>query len=243
MQVEYRKLGDITPYHNNPRLNDAAVDAVAKSIREYGFNQPLVLDEEGVIVVGHTRYKAALKLGLEEVPVYVAKGLTPEQIKAYRLADNATADLATWDLDLLPNELAELDAANFDLTLLGFPDDELARLLSEDITDGHTDPDEVPEPPDEPSTKPGDLWLLGDHRLLCGDAGNAEHVDRLLDGATIQLVNTDPPYNVRVEPRSNNAIAAGLSSFQGTKHHQRFDVKRHPVTPTDHLLQANRQRH
>ncbi len=213
MKVELRKLSAIRPYENNPRQNDAAVDAVAASIREFGFRQPIVVDEQGVIVVGHTRFKAALKLGLEEVPVHVARGLTPEQVRAYRIADNKTADLAAWDLDLLPQELAELDAAEFDLGLIGFSQEELARLLGEEITDGLTDPDEVPEPPDEPTTRPGDLWVLGEHRLLCGDSGNTEHVERLLGGAEIHLVNTDPPYNVRVEPRSNNAIAAGLSSF------------------------------
>jgi len=112
--------------------------------------------------------------------------------------------------------------------MIGFSEDELAKMLDPGVQEGLTDPDEVPEPPDEPVTRPGDLWILGEHRLLCGDSGNPEHVDRLLDGAKIHLVNTDPPYNVKVEPRSNNAIAAGLSSFQGTKHHQRFDVERHP---------------
>ncbi len=239
MKVELRKLSEIRPYANNPRQNDAAVDAVAASIREFGFRQPIVVDEEGVIVVGHTRYKAAIKLGLEKVPVHVARGLTPEQVRAYRIADNKTADLAAWDLDLLPEELAELDAAGFDLSLIGFSEEELARLLGEEITDGLTDPDEVPEPPDEPVTRPGDLWILGEHRLLCGDSGNAEHVDRLLDGAKIHLVNTDPPYNVRVEPRSNNAIAAGNSSFTHY-HHQQLDLARHPgkSKPTSRKLRA-----
>jgi len=228
MKVDERKLNEIKPYPGNPRQNDAAVDAVAESIRRFGFRQPVVVDEQGVIVCGHTRYKAALKLGLEKVPVHVARDLSPDQIRAYRLADNKTADLATWDYELLPIELAELQGMDIDLELLGFSEDELAKLLDAGVKEGLCDPDEVPEPPDEPITQPGDLWILGDHRLLCGDAGNAEYVDRLLDGAKIHLVNTDPPYNVRVEPRSNNAIAAGLSSFQGPKQHQRFDVERHP---------------
>ena len=228
MKIELWKPDRIKPYPGNPRQNDKAVDAVAESIRQFGFKQPIVVDTEGVIVCGHTRYKAAIKLGLEKVPVHVATDLSPEQIKAYRIADNKVADLATWDLELLPIELSELQGADFDLGLLGFSEDELATLLDPGVKEGLTDPDEVPEPPDEPTTRPGDLWILGEHRLLCGDSGNPEHVDRLLAGATIHLVNTDPPYNVRVEPRSNNAIAAGLSSFQGTKHHQRFDVERHP---------------
>jgi ParB-like chromosome segregation protein Spo0J len=237
MKIELRKLSEIKPYKNNPRLNDDAVDAVAQSIRKFGFRQPIVVDTEGVIIVGHTRYKAALKLGLEKVPVHVAKDLTPEQIKAYRIADNKTADLSDWNYDLLPIELAELKSCDFDLGLLGFDPDELARLLDPGIKDGLCDPDEVPAPPDEAVTRPGDLWLLGDHRLLCGDAGQAEDVDRLLDVATIHLVNSDPPYNVKVEPRSNNAIVAGLSSFQVT-HHQKLDVVRHPekAKPTDKQL-------
>jgi DNA modification methylase len=240
MHVEDRPISSIKPYHKNPRINDAAVDAVAASIREFGFRQPIVVDEEGVIIVGHTRYKAALKLGLETVPVHVARGLTPAQIKAYRIVDNKTATLSHWDDNLLPLELAELQAMNFDLNLTGFSADELLRLLQSDSTDGLCDPDSIPDPPDEPRTKLGDLWLLGKHRLCCGDSGRAEDVDRLLDGARVHLVHTDPPYNVHVEPRSNNAIAAGLSSFEGTQHHQALDLARHPekAQPTDRKLRA-----
>jgi len=209
MKTEMRKTDDIRPYEQNPRHNDAAVEAVARSIREFGFRQPIVVDAEGVIVVGHTRWKAAKALGLAEVPVHVATDMSPEQIKAYRIADNKVADLAEWDYDLLPIELSELRGMDVDLDLLGFSSEELEKMLGADVhgTEGLTDPDAVPEPPDEAVTQPGDLWLLGDHRLLCGDAGKAEDVDRLLDGATVQLVNTDPPYNVGVASRSSNAIA------------------------------------
>ena len=240
MHVEMRPIASIRPYDNNPRLNDAAVDAVAASIREFEFRQPIVVDEAGVIIVGHTRYKAALKLGLAEVPVHVAVGLSPAQAKAYRIADNQTATIATWDDDKLYQELARLQEMNFDLGLTGFSADEVARLLQSDANAGQADPDAVPEPPDEPVTRPGDLWILGKHRLLCGDSSKAEDVDRLLDGADIHLVNTDPPYNVCVEPRSNNAIAAGLSSFSGTTHHQKLDLERHPekAEPTTKKLRA-----
>jgi DNA modification methylase len=238
MKIELWKITDVTPYSGNPRLNDDAVDAVAASLKEFGFRQPIVVDGEGVIVCGHTRYKAALKLGLEKVPVHVAKDLSPEQVRAYRIADNQTASLATWNYDLLPIELAGLKEANYDLGLLGFDPDELARLLDPTVKDGLTDPDDVPAPPDAAITQPGDLWILGNHRLLCGDSSSPADVDRLLGGASIHLVNTDPPYNVKVEPRSNNAIAAGLSSFPATKqgaidaadaggmHHQGFDLAR-----------------
>jgi DNA modification methylase len=237
VNVEMQPLAEIKPYEKNPRMNDDAIDAVAASIRQFGFRQPIVVDAEGVIVCGHTRWKAAQKLGLAEVPVHVARDLPPEQIRAYRVADNKTAELASWNMDLLPIELVELQGAGIDWSLLGFDEDELAKLLGGEVKAGLTDPDEVPEPPDEAITKRGDLWVLGDHRLLCGDSGSVEDLDRLLHGQPVHLVNTDPPYNVRVEPRSNNAIAAGLSSFQATDaarrdgsmtHHQGFDLARDP---------------
>jgi DNA modification methylase len=215
MQVEICPISSIRPYEGNPRRNDAAVEAVAASIKAFGFRQPIVVDEQGVIIVGHTRYKAALKLGLKEVPVHVAVGLSPEKAKAYRLADNQTATMSSWDDDKLALELARLGEMDCDLALTGFSDEELQRLLASATNEGLTDPDAVPEPPDEPITRPGDLWRLGKHRLLCGDSAKAHYVDRLLDGAAIHLVITDPPYNVGVEPRSNNAVAAGLSSFAG----------------------------
>jgi DNA modification methylase len=238
MKIELWNIADVKPYPGNPRQNDDAVDAVAKSLVEFGFRQPIVVDSDGVIVCGHTRYKAAVKLHLEKVPVHVAKDLSPEQIRAYRIADNQTASLATWDYDLLPIELTGLKDANYDLGLLGFDPDELAKLLDPTLRDGLTDPDDVPAPPDAAITQPGDLWILGNHRLLCGDSSKPAEVDRLLGGQVIHLVNTDPPYNVKVEPRSNNAIAAGLSSFPSTKqgaidsadaggmHHQGFDLAR-----------------
>jgi DNA modification methylase len=228
MKIEMCKLSDIRPYENNPRVNDQAVEAVARSIREFGFRQPIVVDEDGVIVVGHTRFKAAQKLGLDTVPVHVATGLTPAQLKAYRLADNQCATLSAWDQDKLVVELMELKNLDFDLDLTGFSPDDLVRLMEPGGNEGLTDPDDIPEPPDEAITQPGDLWVLGNHRLLCADSSKVEDVDRLLDGQPIHLVNTDPPYNVKVEPRSNNAIAAGLSSFQSVTHHQKLDVVRHP---------------
>ena len=240
MQVETWPIDRLIPYDKNPRLNDDAVEAVARSIQEFGFRQPIVVDEECVIIIGHTRLKAARKLGLTEVPVHVARGLSPEKIKALRIADNKTAEIAEWNLELLPIELAELQGMDFDLGLLGFDQDELAKLLDPGVQEGLTDPDEIPAPPDEATTRPGDLWILGEHRLLCGDSSKPADLDRLLDGQPIHLCNTDPPYNVKVEPRSNNAIAAGLSSFQGTTHHQSMDVARHPEKskPTQKKLRA-----
>jgi len=232
--VELRPIDAIKPYEGNPRVNDQAVDAVAASLKEFGFRQPIVVDGDAVIIVGHTRWRAAHKLGLAKVPVHVAKDLSPEQAKAYRLADNQTNTLAEWDFELLPIELKDLQAADYNLGLLGFDDKELAKLLDGEVSEGLTDPDEVPEPPDEATTRRGDIWVLGDHRLMCGDSGGETDLDQLLDGATIDLVNMDPPYNVRVEPRSSTAIAAGLSSFQNKKaqlHHQGFDQARGVTDP------------
>jgi DNA modification methylase len=231
MLVESRKIEAIRPYAGNPRANDDAVAAVAASIREFGFRQPIVVDETGTIVVGHTRYKAALELGLKKVPVHVATDLTPAQIKAYRLADNKTGEIADWDHDRLVAELLELEKMAFDLDLLGFSPDELQELGGVEMAPGLTDPDSIPEPPDAAVTQPGDLWILGQHRLCCGDAAKRDDVDRLLDGATVHLAHTDPPYNVKVKPRTNNAIAAGHSSFEGTKPHRAMEFARHPKKP------------
>ncbi len=230
LAIEMRPIDSIRPYDKNPRLNDSAVDAVARSITEFGWRQPVVVDKDGVIVVGHTRYKAALKLGLKQVPVHVAKDLTPSQARAYRIADNQTATIAEWDMKLLPVELADLKDLGLDLTVLGWNPEQLTEIMAPPGNVGLIDPDEIPSPPATPTTQPGDLWVLGNHRLLCADSAKPEDVDRLLDGAKIHLVNTDPPYNVKVEPRSNNAIAAGLSSFTAapSTHHQKFDVERHP---------------
>jgi ParB-like chromosome segregation protein Spo0J len=197
MQIELRPLTSIRPYDQNPRINDDAVDAVARSIQEFGFRQPIVVDADGVIICGHTRFKAAQRLGLEQVPVHVAKDLTPAQIKAYRIADNQTASLAEWNYDLLPIELADLQGLDFNLDLLGFDQDELAKILNPALKDGQCDPDEVPAPPDAAVTQPGDLWILGDHRLLCGDSSKPADLDRLLDGQPIHLARIIHGYSAK----------------------------------------------
>jgi DNA modification methylase len=245
LKVEQWDRSRVKPYPNNPRRNDAAVQAVAASIREFGFRQPIVVDAEGVIIVGHTRLKAAELLQLDKVPVHVAKDLPPEKAKALRIADNKIGELASWDDELLKLELVDLQSANLDMSVLGFESVDLAALMAPAGTAGLTDPDQIPAPPDAATTHRGDIWVLGNHRLMCGDSSSPGDLDRLLDGAPIHLCNTDPPYNVKVEPRSNNAIAAGLSSFQATNtkpqtHHQSLDLSRHPekAKPTDRKLRA-----
>ena len=198
MQIINLKLADIHPYERNPRNNDAAVAAVAKSIREFGFKNPIILDREHVIVAGHTRMLAAKQLGLTEVPCVIAEDLTPEQVKAFRIADNKTGEIAEWNYELLPVELRELQNAQFDLSLLGFDTDELEKLLSgtDEVTEGETEPDAVPEMPEVASSRPGEVYQLGEHRLLCGDSTGEADTAKLMAGGMVDLYLVDPPYNV-----------------------------------------------
>ena len=205
MIVELRPLSEIVPYSHNPRLNDSAVDAVAASIREFGFRQPLVVDEQNVVLVGHTRLKAARKLGLTHVPVHVAAGLSPAQAKAYRLADNRTAAIATWDDGKLVRELLALQSSEYDLSLTGFEPDELDRLLAP-APSVLADPDEIPEPPAEPIARPGNLWQLGRHTLLCGDSTRPADLARVMGGHQADLLLTDPPYNVAYSGKTAEAL-------------------------------------
>ena len=168
---------------------------MAASLAEYGWRQPIVVDPEGVIVVGHTRLLAAKRLGLAQVPVHVATDLTPQQVKAYRLADNRTAEETSWDLELLPLEIAELADLGYDLGVLGF-DARRARRSAPRRPRASPTPTRCPSSPTEPITRPGDLWLLGEHRLLCGDATDAADVERLMAGERAALMATDPPYLV-----------------------------------------------
>lgn len=174
MEVQSMSITDIKPYPKNPRDNDAGVDAVANSIKEFGWQQPIVVDKDKVIIAGHTRYKAAKKLGMDKVPVVVADGLSPEQVKAYRLADNKTGELTDWDMGLLDDDLG--DITDIDMSDFGFdldvPDDE--KEVQEDDFD-----EEVPE---EPKSKLGQIYQLGRHRLMCGDSTNPEMVKKLLGG-------------------------------------------------------------
>ena len=192
LKIEYIDTEKLTPYINNPRINDNAVDVVAASIKEFGFKNPIIIDKENVIIAGHTRLKAAKKLELKEVPVIRVEDLTENQIKAFRIADNRTSEFAEWDMELLEIELEGLDAlfTGFDTKELGdmFPDD--TEVIEDDFDE---------EPPEEPISKRGDLWLLGRHRLMCGDATKKEDVERLMDGKKADMVFTDPPYGMKKE--------------------------------------------
>ena len=190
MQVVAKSIDEIKPYENNPRNNDDAVDAVANSIKEFGWQQPIVVWKDMVIVVGHTRYKAAKKLGLKTIPVVVADNLTEEQAKAHRLADNKTNELAEWNDDLLENELGSID--DIDMSDFGFPP---LETIEEENSEAHDD-DFDEDPPEEPKSKIGQIYKLGRHRLMCGDSTKPEDVKTLMGGYKADLLLTDPPYNV-----------------------------------------------
>lgn len=198
LDIEYFPLSQIKPYKGNPRKNQAAIQKVMASLREFGWRQPIVVDKAHIIVVGHTRYEAAKLLGEYDAPVHVAHNLTPEQIKAYRIADNKTGEEAEWDEDKLAREIQQIMNSGQDPLTTGFERPELDRLLGIaqklDATDGTVEP----EPPteSEPITQKGDVWLLGSHRLMCGDSTNAEHVAHLMQGEKADCVNMDPPYGV-----------------------------------------------
>ena len=196
MKIESADINTIKPYENNPRkLKDSAIDKVAMSLKEYGFRQPIVVDKDRIIVVGHTRYRASKKLGFKEVPITIADNLTPEQINAYRIADNRTAEESEWDSELLKMEIKDLEAKDFKLDLLGFNEDQLNDMLFEE-KQGLTDEDEVPEAPEEPISKLGDIWKLGNHKVMCGDSTKKEDFDKLMNNEKSNIVYTDPPYNI-----------------------------------------------
>ena len=189
MEVKSVPVEQIIPYENNPRKNDEAVKYVAESIKEFGFKNPIILSKDNVIVAGHTRLKAALELGYTELPCIYAEDLTEEQIKAFRLADNKVAEMAVWDFGKLEEELADID---IDMSEFGFDVSESEEL-------NEVKEDEPPEPPEKPRTRIGDLWKLGNHRLICGDSTDVAVIDRLMDGVKADMVFTDPPYGMKTE--------------------------------------------
>ena len=210
LNVEYRKVEALIPYARNARTHsDDQVAQIAASIREFGFTNPVLIDADGGIIAGHGRVLAARKLKLEQVPCIMLDHLTDTQRRAYVIADNKLALNAGWDLELLAVELGDLQGFDFDLMLTGFSDDELSKLLAEK-TEGLTDPDEIPNPPEIPVSCPGDVWLLGKHRLVCGDSTDADTVAKALNGISPHLMVTDPPYGVEYDPawREKAGVAA-----------------------------------
>ena len=199
MTIVMKNIAEIKPYENNPRHNESAIDAVASSIKEFGWKQPLVIDKDNVIVVGHTRWLAAKKLGLSEVPCLIASDLTDEQIAAYRLADNKTNELATWDFEKLKTELESI--SDIDMSQFGF--EELEASL-DDVKDDEFD--EKRAISETPYSKKGDIFILGNHRLMVGDSTLKDDVDKLCEDRSADLVLTDPPYNVDYEGQDGMKI-------------------------------------
>lgn len=196
-QIETIKLDELIPYANNSRTHsDEQVAQIAASIREFGWTNPVLIDANGTIVAGHGRVMAARKLNIDSVPCIRLGHLSQAQVRAYVIADNKLALNAGWDEKMLAAELEILKEEDFDIGLTGFTDEELTALLETEVIEGNTDPDEVPEPPVEPITRPGDVWILGKHRLMCGDSADVLAVDRLMDGQKADMVFTDPPYNI-----------------------------------------------
>ncbi len=223
--------------------SDRNLQAIANSLSRYGQQKPIVVTPEGTVVAGNGTLEAARSLGWTHIAA-ITTNLAGADARGFAIADNRTAELAEWDVVRLAAELEDLPPEVF--ATLGFDDKEMARIAHDAeeavrALQGEQDLDDVPDPPDEAVTQPGDLWIMGRHRLLCGDSSSAADLDYLLDGAPIHLVNTDPPYNVKVEPRSNNAIRAGLSSFSAPQtHHQALDLARHPgkAKPTHAKMRA-----
>ena len=209
MITQQVSTNSVIPYSKNPRKNKDAIKKVASSIREFGFKQPIVVDKDMVIVAGHTRLYAAKKLNLDKVPIVVADDLTDAQIKAYRIADNRVSQESEWDYELLKLEFNDLVELDFNLLDTGFDQEELDKLL--DIENkGLTDEDAVPETPEEPITKLGDIWQLGKHRVMCGDSTKEDDIKKLINNNNIDLVYTDPPYGIN-EKGDRTARNTGLA--------------------------------
>ncbi|HCT8111339.1 TPA: ParB N-terminal domain-containing protein [Enterococcus faecalis] len=216
MDIKVQKTEDLIPYEKNPRHNEGAITAVAKSIEKFGFKVPIVVDASNVIVNGHTRLKAAKYLGLKEVPTIIADDLTPEQIKAFRLADNKVGEIATWDEELLNaelDELADLDL-DFDMTEFGF---DLPDIEGEEVEVIEDEFEE--ELPAEPISKLGDIYQLGRHRLMCGDSTNSLEVEKLMGNKKADLLITDPPYNVAYEGKGKEALTIKNDSKETNEFH------------------------
>jgi DNA modification methylase len=211
-RLEHWPIERLIPYANNSRLHtEADIDKIAAAILKWGWTMPVLVDEEGVLIVGHGRVAAAPRAGVTSIPVIVARGWSEEEKRAYRLADNQLAARASWDPEQLHNELRELGFSGFDLELIGFYPDQLETILAPLGSSGLTDPDSVPEVPDQPVTRRRDIWLLGDNRLGCGDSTSSADVAQVLAGSEPHLMVADPPYGVGYDPswRARRGLGAG----------------------------------
>lgn len=211
MNIEIIKIDELIPYEQNPRDNKAAVDAVANSIANFGFKVPIIIDQNNVIVAGHTRLLASQKLELDEVPCIRADDLTDEQIRAFRIADNKTAELADWDLDKLTAELAQLE--DIDMTQFGFDLSEFE--IETEVEEDDFDSDAALEAIIEPKSKPGNIYMLGNHRLMCGDSTKSDDLASLMNGEKADLLLTDPPYNIAYEGGTKDRMTIENDNMSG----------------------------
>jgi len=217
MEIKEVEVSALIPYAKNSRTHDdAQVAQIAASIKEFGWTNPILVDGDKGVIAGHGRLLAARKLGMDKVPTIELKDMTEAQKKAYVIADNKLALNAGWDTNFLSLELQELKDQDFDLTLLGFDDKELDALLAPETTEGLTDEDSVPDTPIEPKTKLGDIYILGNHRLMCGDSTSIDAVEKLVAGTTIDLCYTDPPYGIN-EKGDRTARKTGLAKNHNFK--------------------------
>lgn len=205
IKIIEKNIDELVPYENNARINDKAVEAVANSISDFGFKVPVIIDKNNVLVAGHTRVKAAKKLGLTKVPCIVADDLDDEQIKAFRIADNSSAQVAEWDMEKLMAEIQDIDV---DMAKYGL-EEQLAEIADNLASEREVKEDEFEaEIPDEPKAKLGDIYQLGDHRLMCGDSTKEDDVAKLMNGEKADLLFTDPPYNVSMETKSKEILGS-----------------------------------
>lgn len=197
LSLDYWTLSQFHEYENNPRQNDHVIEMMIAAIEEFGFKIPILAQSDGLVIDGHLRLKAARQLGLETIPVVIADDLTDTQVKAFRILANQSANWADWDMDLLGEEVRSLEKLDFDVDLIGFSDEMLNGLLEAPaLIDGETIDESIPETQDEVIARAGDLWILGEHKLLCGDATQLEDVQKLLGDELVDMTFTDPPYNV-----------------------------------------------
>jgi DNA modification methylase len=226
---EYKNqlVGNLHSYKANSRTHsDEQINQVVKSIQEFGFTNPILIDENSTIIAGHCRLEAAKRLGMDEVPCIVLDGLSEAQRAAYVIADNKLALNAGWDITVLQSEFEKLKGLDFDLELTGFGLDELCEFMPDDEPEVFCDEDDCPEAPVEPITKLGDVWLLGEHRLMCGDSTSIDMVNRLMDGAKADLVFTDPPYNVASESKNYAAdCSKAMNDLSNSEWDKDFDIR------------------
>lgn len=235
-KIEMRSVSELVPYTNNSRTHSPQqIDQIAASINEWGWTVPVLVDEKGMLIAGHGRIMAAQKLGIEQVPTMTATGWTEAQKKAYVIADNKLALNAGWDNDLLALELGELGDLCFDLELTGFSDEEIKALMPVEVTEGLTDPDDAPAVQENPVTVPGDVWVMGKHRLLCGDSTSVDDLAKLTQGNLVDMWLTDPPYNVAYEGGTKEKLTIKNDSMGDDQFRQ---FLRDAYTAADSVMKA-----